>query len=197
MSLIDALRNTTDEKKKTIDGQSYWHHSLLSNWSKNEEYRILKEKDWLRLLKSLKKKGIRQAFEIDINGVTYDGNNRLKGINELVSEGVSRAENGRDLEWVPVNVHEAPANESEEVRLAAIGNGDKDFATWNKDAVANHKEYFESIEDYEDLVFDFTDPVTFGDVFDTYEEETIEESGSIEKKQKEVVCPNCSHKFTA
>lgn len=167
MSLLGNLMN---EKKKTIDGQSYWHHSLLSNWSKNEDYRILKEKDWLRLLKSIKKYGVKLPFEIDINGTTYDGNHKLKAVNELVSQGISKAENGKELEWIPVNVHPVPSDEAEEVKLAAIGNGDKDFATWNRDAVANHKDFFESIPDYEDLVFDFEDPVTFGDVFETYEE---------------------------
>lgn len=196
------VEETPVEKKKTVDGQSYWHHSLLSNWGKNEEYRLLKQKDWLRLLKSVNKSGVKTKFEIDIDGTVYDGNNRLKAINELISEGVLLAENGKELEWVPVCVHEVPVSEADEIKLATKGNSDSVFAYWNKDTVANNKELFIDVED--DLFF-FNEPVTFGEVFETYEINETSESGTTESDNsapveietvREVTCPNCTTKFT-
>lgn len=193
MSILDSLQNAITQdpqdqvKKRTIGGQLYWHHSLLSNWYKNEELRILKEKDWLRLLKSIKKNGIKQTFEIDERGTVYDGNHRLRAINELISEGVSLAENGKDLEWIPVHIN-TPKNEVEELALALKGN-DQEFAVWNKDAVANNKELFEQVEGFEDYSFSYDDPITFGDVFETYDE-TFEEETE-EPKQTPKACEAC------
>jgi hypothetical protein len=195
MSLLDTLtlKPEQDNLKRVIDGKVYWHHSLLSNWEKNEELRILKEKDWLRLLKSIKKHGIKDDFQIGLSGTVYDGNHRLKALNDLIAEGITKSESNRDLEWVPVSINN-PQNEVEELALAMRGN-DNDFAVWNKDAIANQKELFEQVPDFEDYSFSFDDPVTFGDVFETYDESFTEEEVKPVKEPKEITCPECSAKF--
>lgn len=184
---MDNLSNFRQE----INGQLHFHHSHLSNWGKNSELRLLKEKDWLRLLKSIKKYGVKDIFEINENGTVYDGNHRLRAVNELISEGVTEAENGKSLEWIPVNINH-PQSEVEELALAMKGN-DKDFAIWNKDAVANYKELFESVPDYEDYSFSFDDPTTFGDVFEVYADDVIVEEEEQPKKEKEPICEKCTN----
>ncbi len=200
MGITDYLKQNSEEHllKKDIDGQMHWHHSTLSNWDKNKELRILLEKDWLRLLKSIKKHGVKDVFEISENGTVYDGNHRLRAINELISEGITTADNGKSIEWVPVTVN-TPQNEVEELQLAMKGN-DKDFAIWNKEAVANNKEIFIQVPDFEDYSFDFNDPVTFGEVFASYDEVTEEQGETSESEKKEeqpieIVCPHCHERF--
>ena len=111
----------------------------------------------------------------------------------LVSQGIRQAENGKSLEWVPVNIHN-PHNEIEQLAIAAEGNND-DFAIWNKDAVPNYKQVFEQIPGYEDMSFDFEDPVTFGEVFETYNDINLDEEIKSKKEPKQVTCPNCQEKF--
>ena len=195
MSLIDQITGKTDDLKKTVNGREYWHYSLLSEWEKNKDLRILKEKDWLRLLRSIKRSGVKDPFAVDTNGTVYDGNHRLKALLELIGEGISEATNGTDLLFIPVAIHEVPKTEVEALTIAVEGNGDRDFATWNKDAVADHKELFEMVPDYQDYSFTFDDPVTFGDVFDNYEVEDESSNVQAVKEPKEVICPECSAKF--
>jgi hypothetical protein len=196
MSIIDLIKQPTDSPlKQVINGQLYWHYSLLQNWPRNEDYRILKQKDWLRLLKSLKQEGVKEPFDIDEAGTTYDGNNRLKGTRKLIAEEIKEADNGNSLEWIPVTIHPTPTNEVEELAIAAKGNGDKVFAIWNKDAVANDKELFIQIPDYQDLGFEYDDPTTFGDTFEFFSDDGIdEEEEKPVREPQEYICPACEHK---
>ncbi len=198
MKLIDAFLQQPENSplKKNIDGQIHWHYSLLRKWDKNLEYRQITSKGWVRLVKSVKKNGIKRAFEVDTEGTVYDGNNRLEGIYDLLKQGITTAENGKDLQWVPVMIHRVPETDAEALEIAAVGNGDKDFATWNKDAVANHKDIFEQVTDYQDLVFDGEDAITFGDTFEFYTEDPIITDEAPPTKPKDpIVCPQCSHSF--
>src|SRR5205823_4465216 len=147
---------------------------------------------WQRLLKSLQKNGIKDDFEIGEDGTTYDGNHRLKGIHHLVSQGIRQAENGKSLEWLPVSIHN-PQNEIEQLAIAAEGNND-DFAIWNKDAVANNKDLFVQIPGYEEMSFDFEDPITFGEVFETYSDINLGDESKPEQEAKQLECPNCHHR---
>ena len=109
MGIVDLIKDNLLEKqsdqpqtaqanlKRVIDGKTYWYYSLLKNWDKNEDLRLIKTKDWERLLKSLQKNGIKDDFEIGQDGTTYDGNHRLKGIHELVSKGIRQADNGKRM----------------------------------------------------------------------------------------------------
>ena len=205
MGIADFIKDIATEKrdeapqeipqtdlKRVMNGKTYWHYSLLKNWDKNEDLRLIKTKDRQRLLKSLQKNGIKDDFEIGEDGTTYDGNHRLKGIHHLVSQGIRQAENGKSLEWVPVSIHN-PQNEVEQLAIAAEGNND-DFAIWNKDAVANNKDLFVQIPGYEEMSFDFEDPVTFGEVFEAYDENiNIGEEVWSKKKPETYECPNCHH----
>lgn len=183
-----------DELKKEINGQLHWHISLINRWADNEKYRTIFEKDWERLGKSLKKYGVKTPFEIDENGTVYDGNNRHKRLEHLIRDGITTADNGKALEWIPVTINPVPQNDIEALTIAAKGNGDKNFAIWNKDAIVNEKDKFDQIEDIEDLVFDFEEPETFDETFEYLEEDS--DDTPKHKALKAVKCPQCSHEFT-
>jgi len=194
MGLLDSLTQKEDPAVKTIDGKLFWYYKALHKWPKNEEYRLIKEKGWERVKKSVKKHGIKSAFQVDETGTIYDGNNRYEALLFWINEGVTKADNGTSLEWIPVMVHRVPTSEVEALAIAAEGNGDKDFAMWNKDVVANNRDIFEQVEDFTDLVFDMDESPTFSDVFESYDVDSSEDT-PLPKERKEVECPACHEKF--
>lgn len=200
MSFLDAIKLPTDAPlKQVIDGKLHWHIKALRKWEKNEEYRMIREDGWERLKRSVKKNGIKDAWQIDEMGTIYDGNNRYEAIQFWLANGEVKSDNGKSFEWIPVEVHRVPQSETEALEIAVKGNGDKDFAIWNKDAVVNHKDVFDQIEDIDDMVFNFDDAETFDDSFEYLENEGEgdEEKEEKQKKEKKVICPKCQHEFIA
>lgn len=188
MSFINNLISS-DPHVKLIDGKLHWHITKLKKWPKNEEYRMIRQDGWERLKKSVKKNGIKSPWQVDSEGTIYDGNNRYEAIQYWLANDTTTADNGASLEWVPVEVHRVPQSDTEALEIAVKGNGDKDFAIWNKDAVANQKDLFDQIEDVEDMVFDFDDAVTFDETFDYLEEEPEEKP----EKQAKEKCEKCEN----
>lgn len=179
------------EEKKIENGQEYWHISLLSNWEKNNKVRIITSANWLKLLADVKHNGIESPFEIDQdNGNVYDGNNRLKGLNALIDSGVTHADSGQELVWVPVN----PKTYTDEVakwRVALKRN--EQFASWNQDELANFAPEFELHIDTSTINLNFNDPLSLGEQIMP---DLSKDAPKLPKEKKEVTCPACQEVFT-
>lgn len=157
----------------------------LSYWEKNKEVREITESNWNKLVADIKRNGILTPFDIDQNHVVYDGNNRKKATEQIISEGITTAENGKDLRRIPVTIHEI-TTEAQKWELALKGN--EQFANWNQEGLSNYMPEFEDELDLSLINIEFYEPETI--------EDQLEPDKPKEKKAKEVTCPECNNKFT-
>ena len=160
----------------------------LSFWEKNQAVREITDANWNKLVADIKRNGILEPFKIGEDGIVYDGNNRLKAIRQIIGEGITASENGKDLSQVPVNIYN-PVSEAQKWELALKGN--EQFANWNQKGLENYMPEFENELDLSLINIDFIEPESIDDQLEE------EPPTSKEKKLKEVICPNCQTKFTA
>lgn len=193
----------------------YVHYTKLHQWAENREARILHDKDWQRLLKSIQKYGVKDKLQVGDDGTVYDGNHRLEGVIHLIGKGILTAANGKDLAWLPVAVS-TPQTDAEILALVLSGN-DNTFAIYNKEWIMNNQARIEQVEDFSDISIEAEEPLTLGEAFDWPEdddEDDTEEDDSEDNESddgepanpnklpkstnlvtKEVTCPQCSHTF--
>lgn len=176
-----------EDKKKLIDGKMHWHYSLLKNWDKNNEARMITEENWNKLVASIQREGIKDPLKIDNDGVVYDGNNRVKALIQVLTMPQHHAS-----EWVSVDIRH-PKNEAEKWDIALSGNGQ--FAQWSQDGLSNYMPEFENELDISLYNVNFFDPKGF-DEFTNPEEETTAEKQIGGNKDKSIKCPQCGHVFT-
>lgn len=158
----------------------------LKNWERNQQIRKISNDNWEKLLLSVRREGIKEPFKIGEDNTVYDGNNRLKGLYYLIGEGVTTAENGKDLQQVPCLVSN-PQTEAQKIDLALTGN--EQFAAWDQDGLMNYMPEFENDLDLNLFNVDFDDAQSINDQVE------IEESTKPKREPKEVTCPACSNKF--
>lgn len=162
----------------------YRHIDTLSFWAKNQEVREITESNWHKLIADIKRNGILEPFKIGEDGVVYDGNNRLKATRQIIVEGQTTSENGKDLTQIPVNIY-TPQTEANKWELALKGN--EQFANWNQEGLSNYMPEFENELDLSLINIDFIEPESIDD--------QLEEDPPKTPKKKQVTCPACQHQF--
>ncbi len=167
----------------------YKVYNELTEWPKNKDLRTITEDNYQKLLLALRKEGIKDPFKIGQDNIVYDGNNRLRAINELIASGVLHAENGKDLQQIPVII-ENPQTEAQKVDLALTGN--EQFASWNQYGLMNYLPEFENDLDMNLFNVDFFTPQSIEDQVIEKEEPQAPEGN---KQPQLVQCPQCSTQF--
>lgn len=166
----------------------YKPYTELFNWERNTTIRTISTDNFEKLLQAIRREGIKEAFKIGQDNTVYDGNNRLKGLNQIIAEGTTTAQNGVDLTQVPCVMYN-PQTEGQKADLALSGN--EQFAAWDKDGLMNYLPEIENELDMSLYNVDFFEPES---ILEQIEEVADEPSGSSAPKQ--VTCPNCNHQFT-
>lgn len=205
---MDNLPQTPQEPvtEKTENGQLFWHHTKLKQWDKNKEARNISEVNRIKLHDDILLNGILDEFKIDATGVTYDGNNRLGIVNELIGEGTLSASNGKSLEWVPVKIYPVET-EADKWKIAFRGN--EHFASWNAEGLNKYLADFEDDLDLSLFNIDFSEPKSIEDTLKAMEQayndteaakEEAKEAGEVNPSIQDVkiaTCPQCGHQFDA
>lgn len=189
---------------KVEDNQLYWHILKLKEWSKNRTARTISQNNYNKLKDDIALNGVEEEFSIGEDGVVYDGNNRLRVLQELIGEGTKVAHNGRDLEWVPVKL-EHPKTEADKWRIALRGN--EHFATWDADGLNNFLPEFEDEIDLTLFNITFAEPKSINETLEDMEsrynqteeeKRAAKEAAEVNPNVSEVrtaKCPECGHEF--
>ena len=183
-----------ESQKKIINGQLFINHLALHRWEKNKKARFITDEKRQQLSADLKRNGIKDAFKVGEDGTIYDGNHRDEEIEKWLAEGIIQSESGQFLDWIPCTIV-YPKTEAEKWDYALSRN--EQFAQWSREGLEEYLPEFEDELDLSLINVDFEEQLNLDEQL-TMNEETSdnEEEDNPKRKEQEVECPNCSHKFT-
>lgn len=175
---------------KLHEGTLYRHYTRIKLWEKNQEITTISTANWLKLIASIKKHGVMEDLQVGDDDIAYDGNHRLKATIHIVeSEGITVAENGVDLTYLPIKlVH--PKTEADKWHIALMAHSE--YREWNKDGIANYSIEFENELDLSLINIDFSEPISLDSIVDV----SSEPNDKKETNPTQVTCPQCQHQFT-